>query len=85
MIFFFFLTSIGVPGSVEGLSANAPEGSNKVLTISWHVPADSVGVISLYYVIVTNYSFDPVSSVTIPGDETSANVTGLGRPTPKLT
>ena len=75
---------VDVPGAVEGLSAAAPMGSNKVLTLSWSVPAESVGVISWYYVIVTNYSFDPVSSKTVPGDETSTNVTGLGRPT-KLT
>ena len=76
---------VDVPGAVEGLSAIAPLGSNEVLTISWSVPTESGGVISSYYVIVTNYSFDPVRSMSIPGDKTSTNVTGLGRPTPKLT
>ena len=71
---------VDVPGAVEELSAVAPFGSNTTLTISWSVPAESIGVISWYYVIVTNYSLVPVFNRTIPGDETSTNVTGLGRP-----
>lgn len=66
-----------MPGAVEGLSAVAPVGSDTMLTVSWSVPAESIGVISQYYVTVTNYSLAPATNMTVPGDKTSTIVTGL--------
>ena len=54
------------------------EGSNTILNVSWNPPPESNGVITLHYVIVTNYSLDSVANLTLHGDTTSITVTGLG-------
>ena len=75
----FYGTLIGAPGSVVDLSAVAPDGSVTTLTVTWSAPAQPSGAVSLYYVIVTNYSLALVTSKNVSGDTTSTNVTGLGK------
>ena len=72
------LCVIGVPGSVVDLLAMPPDGSDTILNVSWKPPPESNGVITLHYVIVTNYSLDSVATLTLHGDTTSTTVTGLG-------
>ena len=75
-----FLMHISIaPGPIVGLTAIAPEGSDTILTVSWSTPLQSSSIISQYYVTVTNYSLAPVTNVTVPGERTSINVTGLGK------
>ena len=75
------MTICAAPRPVVGLSAISPESSDTILIVSWSASANysGPGVISQYYVTVTNYSLAPVTNVTVPGDITSTNVTGLGK------
>ena len=61
------------------LSAIAPEESSTTLIVSWRIPANFSGVVSQYYVIVTNYSNTSVADRSVPGDVTSTMVTDLGK------
>ena len=69
---------IGVPRSVVDLLALPLEDSDTILNVSWKLPPESNGVITLHYVIITNYSLDSVANLTLRGDTTSITVTGLG-------
>ena len=73
------LPTPAVPGAVSGLAAVTPQGSDTTLTVFWSVPATESSSISWYYVIVTNYSLAPVTSIPVPAEKTSTILTGLSK------
>ena len=78
------MTLIFLPFTVVNLSATAPiVGSDTELTVSWSPPeeghgSDAAASISQYYVMVTNYSLDFVTAMTVPANTTSTTISGLG-------
>ena len=73
-LFELIIFSTALPGVVQQLAVTSPSDSNDTLTISWN---QASGVVSQYYIVVTNYSLIPVTSFSVAGDQTTTTVPGL--------